>query len=124
MSWRVGRLRSTAQYELFDERAVGAFQTGIRYRDGRAKASYAAYRLPIWAFKRGSYRYVWGMVRPAGDGQSATVQYYDAKRRRWRTTKTVAVSAGKRFIYLKTRAKGKYFRIVWNGQSSRKAVPR
>jgi hypothetical protein len=124
MSWRNGRVRSSAQYELFDEPDVGAFQTGLRYRSGKAKPSYAAYRLPIWAFKRGSYKYVWGMVRPAGDRQQATVQHYDAKRRTWRTTRTVAVGPGQRFVYLKTEKNAKYFRLTWNGHTSRKAVPR
>ena len=122
MSWRTGRVRSVAQYELFDERDIGAFQTGLRFRNGRAKSGYAAYRLPIWAFKRGSYKYVWGMVRPAGDGQTAAVQKLSGGR--WRTVRTVAVGASRRFVYLKTRTSSKYFRLVWNGKVSRKAAAR
>jgi hypothetical protein len=125
MSWRDSRLRSFAQYELFDERDTGAFQTGLRFDDGRAKSGLDAYRLPVWAFKRSGYNYVWAMVRPArGEPQSATVEYYDARSRKWRRVRTVTVSGGNRFIYLRTHARGKYFRVVAGDQLSRKAAPK
>src|SRR5215212_6360334 len=123
MSWRDGRLRSYAQYELFDERDTGAFQTGLRFIDGRAKPGLAAYRLPVWTFKRGSYTYVWGMVRPArGGSQTATVEYYDARARAWKRLRSVNVGGANRFVYLRTKASGKYFRIVAGARLSRKAV--
>jgi hypothetical protein len=125
MSWRDGRLRSFAQYELFDEHDTGAFQTGLRFEDGRAKSGLDAYRLPVWAFKRSGYNYVWGMVRPArGGSQAATVEYYDASSRKWRRVRTVTVSGSNRFVYLRTHARGKYFRVVVGDQLSRKAVPK
>jgi hypothetical protein len=127
MSWRDGRLRSFAQYELYDERDSGAFQTGLRFEDGRAKPGLDAYRLPVWAFKRGSYTYVWGMVRPArGAAQqtTATVDYYDARSRSWKRVRTVTVSGSNRFVYLRTKARGKYFRVVAGDRVSRKAAPK
>ena len=120
MSWRNSRVRSVAQYEMFDERNTGLFQTGLRFYSGKAKPSYAAYRLPIWAFRRGSYKYVWGMVRPASDGQTVAVQKLSGGK--WRTAKTVAVSKSRRFVYLRLRTSSKYFRLVWNGKVSRKAA--
>jgi hypothetical protein len=125
MSWRDGRLRSYAQYEMFDERDTGAFQTGLRFEDGRAKPGLDAYRLPVWAFKRGSYTYVWGMVRPARGGtQAAVVEYYDARTRKWKRVRTVSVGGSKRFVYLRTKARGKYFRILAGDRISRKAAPK
>jgi hypothetical protein len=125
MSWRDGRLRSFAQYELYDERDSDAFQTGLRFEDGRAKPGLDAYRLPVWAFKRGTYTYVWGMVRPAGVApQSATVEYYDARARSWKRVRTVSVAGSNRFVYLRTKARGKYFRIVAGEWVSRKAAPK
>jgi hypothetical protein len=125
MAWTDPRLRSVAQYELFDERDLGAFQTGLRFADGRAKPGLAAYRLPTWAFEKRGYTYVWGMVRPArGGSQAVVVQYYDARRREWRRVRTVSVSGVQRFVYLRTRARGKYFRLVWDSEVSRKAAPK
>jgi hypothetical protein len=125
LSWRDGRLRSFAQYELFDERDSGAFQTGLRFLDGRAKPGLDAYRIPVWAFKRGSYTYVWGMVRPTRAGaETATVEYYDARARAWKRARTVTVTAANRFVYVRTKARGKYFRIAADGELSRKAAPK
>ena len=126
MSWTNSRLRSVAQYEMFDERVTGAFQTGLRFDDGRAKPGLDAYRLPVWSFKRGSYLYVWGMVRPArgGAAQTATVEYYDARARAWKRVRTVSVRGANRFVYLRTKARAKYFRIASGDQVSRKAAPK
>ena len=122
MSWTNGRLRSVAQYEMFDERDPNAFQTGLRFEDGRAKPGLDAYRIPVWSFRRGSYLYVWGMVRPARGGvQSATVEYYD---RSWKRLRTLSVSRSNRFVYLRTKARAKYFRIVSGDSVSRKAAPK
>ena len=125
MAWTNSRLRSVAQYELFDERDLGAFQTGLRFADGGAKPALDAYRLPVWAFPRGGYTYVWGMARPArGAAQALAVEYYDARARTWRKVRTVSVSGSNRFVYLRTRARGKYFRLVWESRLSRKAAPK
>ena len=124
MAWANTRVRSVAQYELFDERALGAFQTGLRFADGRAKPSLDAYRLPVWAFPRSGYTYVWGMARPArGATQPVAVEYYDSRARTWKKVRTVSVSGASRFVYLRTRARGKYFRLVWKSRISRKAAP-
>jgi hypothetical protein len=79
----------------------------------------------VWAFKRSGYNYVWAMVRPARTGsQTATVEYYDAGSRKWRRLRTVTVSASNRFVYLRTHARAKYFRVVAGDQLSRRAVPK
>ncbi|HEX2087608.1 MAG TPA: hypothetical protein VHF89_18130, partial [Solirubrobacteraceae bacterium] len=42
------RVRSVAQYLLYDEVAASRFQSGLRFADGRAKPALAAWRLPLW----------------------------------------------------------------------------
>lgn len=73
-SYRYPRVRSYAQYLLFDDPArEGAtlkeiwsgFQTGLRFTDGSKKPSYDAYRLPIVVQRaRGGGVLIWGRVRP------------------------------------------------------------
>jgi hypothetical protein len=66
--YRDSRVRSVAQYELRDEAALSAFQTGLRFVDGRVKPSFDAYRLPIWVTRRSSSSvHVWGQLRPIDD---------------------------------------------------------
>ena len=62
--YRYGRLKSYSQYLMYDDKALSSFQTGIRFRRGKAKPAYAAYRLPIVVHGSGRGVYVWGRVRP------------------------------------------------------------
>jgi hypothetical protein len=60
------RVRSVAQYELYDVGNPGEFNTGLRFADGGAKPSLAAYRMPLVVTRLGRDRVeVWGQVRPA-----------------------------------------------------------
>ena len=54
------------------------------------------------------------MVRPARGAprRSRRVEYYDARARAWKRVRTVSVSGANRFVYLRTQARGKYFRLV------------
>ncbi|HEX6390805.1 MAG TPA: hypothetical protein VFZ89_15195 [Solirubrobacteraceae bacterium] len=69
MVYRDRQVRSVAQYELRDEPALSAFQTGLRFVDGRPKPSFEAYRFPIWVTKSGASLRVWGQLRPIDDGE-------------------------------------------------------
>jgi hypothetical protein len=62
--YRFGRLKSYSQYLMYDDKSLNSFQTGIRFRKGKAKPAYTAYRLPIVVHSRGRGVYVWGRVRP------------------------------------------------------------
>ena len=63
--YRIGRLKSYSQYLMFDDRPLYAFQTGLRFRSGRTKPAYRAYRLPLVVHNRGRRGvYIWGRVRP------------------------------------------------------------
>lgn len=60
------RVRSVAQYELYDVGNPGEFNTGLRFADGEAKPSLAAYRMPLVVTRLGADRVeIWGQVRPA-----------------------------------------------------------
>jgi hypothetical protein len=68
------RVRSVAQYELFDVGDPGEFNTGLRFADGRRKPSYDAYRMPLVATRIAADRVeVWGQVRPATGRVRVTV---------------------------------------------------
>jgi hypothetical protein len=63
--YRIGRIKSYSQYLMFDDRPLFAFQTGLRFRSGRSKPAFSAYRLPLVVHNRGRRGvYIWGRVRP------------------------------------------------------------
>jgi len=69
------RVRSVAQYELFDVGNPGEFNTGLRFADGGRKPSYAAYRMPLVVTKLDADRVeIWGQVRPASGRVRVTVE--------------------------------------------------
>ena len=72
ISWRDPRIASYDQFLLADPptaNASGGFATGLEFSDGRPKATYAAYRMPIFlpvtTIARGARAEIWGCVRPA-----------------------------------------------------------
>lgn len=83
-SYRYPRVRSYAQYLLYDDppregateaEVWSGFQTGLRFGDGRAKPSYGAYRMPIVVQRSGdSGVRVWGRVRPGSGVRHAALQ--------------------------------------------------
>ena len=92
LSWKQPRIASSMQYLLYDPPALpkdmggGGFASGLLFSSGQAKATYAAYRLPLFlpanAGRRGRALEVWGCVRPAryeifdtGSPQSAQIQF-------------------------------------------------
>jgi hypothetical protein len=74
-SYRYSRLKSFAQYLLYDDaRRPGpafvrwsGFQSGLRFASGKQKPAYEAYRFPIVVHKRGGRVSIWGRAR-AGTG--------------------------------------------------------
>jgi Cellulase (glycosyl hydrolase family 5) len=76
LSWRYPRLRSYAQYLLWDDPqrpgprdvAWSGFQTGLRFGQGPAKPAWNAYRLPLVVHRGGRGVRIWGRVRP-GNGR-------------------------------------------------------
>jgi hypothetical protein len=126
MAWNNSRIRSVAQYELRDERALASFQTGLRFAGGKAKPGLAAYRLPIWARKRGSSTQLWMQVRPQsriGQPQEITVQYRKKGSKKFSNLRTYTVSDGHGFLRVNTKVRAKFWRFSWNGKKSRAAKP-
>ena len=82
MAWRDPRVQTLSQYLLKDAppgdgSPISAFASGLEFINGKAKPSFAAYRLPIWMpsvrAKRGHSLEVWGCVRPAKRYRRAAV---------------------------------------------------
>jgi hypothetical protein len=72
MHWRDARVRSYDQYQLRDPptaSATGGFATGLEFKDGTQKATYDAFRMPLFlpvsSAPAGKALEVWGAVRPA-----------------------------------------------------------
>jgi hypothetical protein len=122
IAYRNPRVRSVAQYELFDDRALGSFQTGLRFWNGRSKPSLAAYRLPIWVTRSGSGVQVWGQVRPA-DGTPQTVQILNG-RRSFRRVRTVRTSAVGYFNVRLPRQPGPNWRLAWTSPEGARFLSR
>jgi hypothetical protein len=130
MAYRKRRVRSVAQYELFDERNRAAFQTGLRYASGRKKPSLRAYRLPIWVVKRRGRASIWGWARAGGRADRVTIEYQRRRGRKWKRLRTVRPNS-RGFLRVKTRRRaGSYrWRLRWRGPDgtlrgvSRKARP-
>lgn len=112
ISYRRGRVRSVAQYELFDDTALGSFQSGLRFANGRRKPSLDAYRLPIWVSRTRSGVDVWGQVRPA-DGTPQIVRIQNGARR-FRTVRTVRTAASGYFEVRLRRRPGPKWRLLWS----------
>jgi hypothetical protein len=74
LAWRDPRVRTMSQYLLQDApgrtpTTLSSFATGLLFLDGTKKATFDAYRLPIWmpavSASSGHPLEVWGDVRPA-----------------------------------------------------------
>ena len=73
--WGDRRVRSVAQYELFDVGDPGEFNTGLRFADGERKPAFDAYRMPLVVSRLDADRVeVWGQVRPAGGRTRVVVE--------------------------------------------------
>ncbi len=109
LSWRQPRIASTMQYLLTDPSlgpgfaGGGGFATGLQFSDGRAKAAYAAYQLPLFlpvsTSRLGHALAVWGCVRPSryaildsGQPQTAQIQFARSPSTRFTTVRTITIA--------------------------------
>ncbi len=111
ISWRAPRLKSFAQYLLYDplpatkETSWGGFASGLINHGPKQtpKPTYYAWRLPLYmpvtSGKRGRRLEVWGCVRPArfaildGDGpQTAQIQFAPGSSHAFSTIQSVTVT--------------------------------
>jgi hypothetical protein len=124
IAWRDPRIRSVAQYELRDEANPAAFQTGLRFLDGRPKPGFAAYRLPIWVTRlAGNKVRVWGQVRPAEDDAAETVEIQQ-DRSGSGAFETVAQAPVNRkgYVYASVPRSGGTWRLRWTPKDGGAAV--
>jgi hypothetical protein len=124
IAWHDPAVRAVAQYEMRDEASLTAFQTGLRFNDGRLKPSFAAYRLPLWVARRGSKLVVWGQLRPAADGavEQAEVQSAPRAGGPFTTVRTVPVTSRKGFFTTKLPRRPGVWRISWTPSTGGGAV--
>jgi hypothetical protein len=115
IAWHDPSVRAVSQYEMRDEASLAAFQTGLRFLDGRAKPSWAAYRLPLWVARRGSKLLVWGQLRAAPDGavEQVAVQNAPTARGAFTTVQTLTVRSRKGFLNVKVRKRAGVWRLAW-----------
>ncbi len=104
ISWLDPRVRSYDQYLLIDPSsasALGGFATGLEFASGIPKATYQAYRLPIYmpvtAGHRGQQLLVWGCLRPVhhlsgGAHQSVRIEYSAGSGGAFKTIRMVAIT--------------------------------
>jgi hypothetical protein len=110
VSWRDPRIMSTMQYLLSDHlpalasNGFGGYASGLIAFNGVPKATYSAYRLPLYlpftTARRGRSLEVWGCVRPAhfasldtgGTPQVAEIQFQRASRGPFRTVQSVTIT--------------------------------
>jgi hypothetical protein len=141
IAWRDPRVRSVAQFLLYDSAPDAAyqpgqlgywdtFQTGLVFADGRAKPALAAYRTPIWIpdprFRRGDAVLVWGQLRPAAPGRAlALVQWRARDGGRWRTLARVVASGLRHYFTARPRPPGDgAIRIAWSPAAGQLAYSR
>ncbi|MDQ6836203.1 MAG: hypothetical protein M3016_08455 [Actinomycetota bacterium] len=115
LSWRSPRVASYAQYLLDDPPPTAGqagFASGLLTASDHPKATYYAYRLPLFlprtALRRGKAGVVWGDVRPArfmqldtGATQTVQIQLQAHRRGRFRTLRTVPVTDPRGYLYLR-----------------------
>ncbi len=112
IAYKNRRVAGMSQYELFDAPSTRDFNTGLRYKNGKAKPALGAYRLPIWVTRSGSGVRVWGDVRPA-DGTPQTVQIQNGFKK-FRTVKTVTTAGTGYFQVRIGHQPGSRWRLVWS----------
>ena len=117
IAYRDPAVASVAQYEIRDERRASAFQTGLRFLDGRPKPGFAAYRMPLWVSKSGSSRVrVWGQVRPmpaVTQDEEIFVQNAPAGSEDFTTVTTVAPKGKQNFVDVTLPKRSGAWRLLW-----------
>jgi hypothetical protein len=124
IAWHDPRVRGVAQYEMRDEASLAAFQTGLRFNDGRLKPSWAAYRLPLWVARRGSKMLVWGQLRPAADGavEQVDIQNAPTAHGAFTSVRTLQVKSRKGFFNVKLPKRAGVWRVSWTPSTGGAAI--
>jgi hypothetical protein len=135
LSWRNPRIASFDHYQLVDPGSAGAlggFATGLRFADGRPKATFAAFRLPVFLpvtqARRGSALEVWGCVRPAhfiAAPPPVQIQFRPAAGGRFTTVRTRRLSDRYGYFDVEQKFSGSgTVRLAWSYPSGREVHSR
>jgi hypothetical protein len=132
LAWRNPRVRSIAQFLLFDSRPDpryppgshkhwDTFQSGLLYADGTPKPAYRAYALPIWLpapqARGGASVPVWGQLRVAA-GATARVLVQWRSHRAYRTIATAIVRTPEGYFQTSVHPPGSgHMRLAWRSPS-------
>jgi hypothetical protein len=130
--WRDPRVRSYDQYQLTDPPSAGAtggFATGLEFKDGTPKATFDAFRMPLYlprsSGKRGEPLEVWGCVRPApsaqaqtGKSQQVSIQFIAGSRGSFSTLRTVTLPTSSCYLDVRLAFHGSgAVRLEWSDPS-------
>jgi hypothetical protein len=89
IAYRNRRVASYSQYPLLDDAALGGFQSGLRFKNGKAKKGvYNAFAHTIYAVRSGSRVQVFGCERAATSSSTFTIEGRVGKRGKWKTLAT------------------------------------
>jgi hypothetical protein len=132
MAWRNPRVRSVAQFLLFDsppDRRYrpgqfgywDTFQTGLLFANGRAKPALSAYQVPVWVprphvARPGGRLLVWGQVRPADQlgSQRVAVEWRPAAGGRYHVLAYARTAAYTGYLTARVRVPGTgYLKLTW-----------
>jgi hypothetical protein len=116
------RVAALSQYLMRDDKPrhgadrYGGFESGLRYANGDKKKSYAAFRLPLVARKRGHSVRLWGIARPADGATTVTVEYRDHGG--WKGVANVATNRRGAWTRKVRFRKGRTYRVRWTSFAS------
>jgi hypothetical protein len=145
LSWRNPRIATTMQYLLVDPNprvnikvyGKGGFASGLIFFNGKPKADYNAYRMPIFlpvtSTTRGRALEVWGCVRPAhyasadthGRKQRVQIQFRQGSRGSFRTVATVTVRSARGYFDVRQKfSSSGAVRLAWRYPSGQQIYSR
>jgi hypothetical protein len=122
LSWRDPRIGSFFQYLLHDPLPAtkatdwGGYASGLLAYNYSQKATYAAWRMPLYLPKttarRGQSLEVWGCLRPAhyaildtSQAQTVAIQFQPNSRSPWQTVQSVTISRPNQSCYFDVRVR-------------------
>jgi hypothetical protein len=126
MHWRDPRMRSYDQYLLNDPGQNSSFDTGLAFANGTPKATYYAFRMPLYlpvtTASSGTPVEVWGCVRPAdyvqqqtGRLQQVQLQFQTGGRGSFRTIRVVDLTHANGYFDVRLKLPGSgLLRTSWS----------
>jgi len=128
-------VKTLSQFLLLDDKPVAGrsalerygatFQSGLATDAGKRKPSYAAYRFPVHAFRRGTRVSVWGLLRVgrAATREAVRIEGRPSGARRWRTLRRAKSEPRRGYLSTTlTLRRATRLRLAWTDPATRKVV--